>query len=231
MAVKRGVKRKEHENLSDANIEKVKALLETEKPITKKEACEILNITYNTTRLSKIIEEYDSKIETERKLRAANRGKPASEYEISTIVEDYLGGDSLKDISEKLYRSTDFVKRIIDEVGVPQGAAGENYSNYGPLPDQCVAESFNVGEFVWSSKYGSIGEITRDLGPSTTSGLPVYEVYIHQRIDPDAMLIDGKRYSYQPEKGGGFYCAQVSYDLGSLTHLAKYGVDVKRAIK
>ena len=49
---------KKHENLSEANISKVISLLEGEKPITKKEACGILNIAYNTTRLNKIITEH-----------------------------------------------------------------------------------------------------------------------------------------------------------------------------
>ena len=50
------IKKKEGENLTETNIEKVIGLLEQEKPITKKQACEILNISYNTTRLTKIIE-------------------------------------------------------------------------------------------------------------------------------------------------------------------------------
>jgi len=60
--MKRGVKAKDHEKLDDANIQKVSDLLEADKPITKKEACEILNISYNTTRLKKIIEEYKDRI-------------------------------------------------------------------------------------------------------------------------------------------------------------------------
>ncbi len=53
----RGVRQKKHEKLDAANLDKVIALLESDSPITKKEACEILNITYNTTRLKRIIEE------------------------------------------------------------------------------------------------------------------------------------------------------------------------------
>jgi len=64
------IKKKSYENLSKVNIEKVIALLTldisvqatespTEKAITKKQACDILNIAYNTTRLSNIIEEYN----------------------------------------------------------------------------------------------------------------------------------------------------------------------------
>lgn len=55
MAVKR-VKVKEGEKLTPSNIEKVIGLLEIEKPISKKDACELLNISYNTTRLARIIE-------------------------------------------------------------------------------------------------------------------------------------------------------------------------------
>ena len=49
------IKKKKYEKLDDTNIKRVIAALEGETPITKKEACEMLNISYNTTRLSKII--------------------------------------------------------------------------------------------------------------------------------------------------------------------------------
>ena len=52
--MKRGTKKKSYENLTDSNIKNVISLLEAEKPITKKEACDILNISYNTTRLNKL---------------------------------------------------------------------------------------------------------------------------------------------------------------------------------
>ncbi len=44
MAVKKRIKQKEHENLSDANVQKVADLLTGEKPITKKDACSILGL-------------------------------------------------------------------------------------------------------------------------------------------------------------------------------------------
>ena len=73
---------KKHENLTKANIAKVIELLEAEKPITKKEACGILNITYNTTRLGNIIAEHKSDIERTAKMKAKLRGTPASESDI-----------------------------------------------------------------------------------------------------------------------------------------------------
>ena len=43
--IKKRVKVKEHENLSNLNIRPVISLLEAEIPITKKIACELLNIS------------------------------------------------------------------------------------------------------------------------------------------------------------------------------------------
>ena len=57
MAYKRGVRKREGENLTDASVRRVIFSLE-EEGITKKTACEMLNISYNTTRLNRIIEEF-----------------------------------------------------------------------------------------------------------------------------------------------------------------------------
>jgi hypothetical protein len=231
MAVKTGVKKKEGENLTDANIEKVIGLLEAEKPITKKEACEILNIAYNTVRLGKIITEYQDKQESDKKRRAANRGKPASDYEISAVVESYLRGESQKEIADGLFRPVDFVKRVVEQVGVPSVQPGENYTSFSSLPEQCVAEEFTIGEFVWSSKDGAIAEIIRDCGVSQDgTDARIYQIYVYERIDWDK--VEG-RYSYMPLNAtfGGFYGTQRAYDLGSLKHLKQYVPDMKRIIK
>lgn len=224
------IKKKDHEKLDDANIERVIELLEAEKPITIKAACEELNIAPNGTRLKKIIQDYHDRLAENKRRRAANRGKPANDYEISTIVESFLVGEPLKAIADHLYRPVSFVKDVIDRVGVPQAFPGEDYTNFQALPDQCVAESFDEGEFIWSSRYASIAEVRKCMGPNP-DGIDVYRVWIHQRIDPEKAYIDGKRYSFQPETGGGFYAHQCVYDLGSLRHLLQYKVDVKRAIK
>ena len=72
------IKKKNYENLTAVNIEKVKSLLNpssSQKPITKKEACDILNIAYNTARLSKIIESYDEQRDYTKKRKASLRDK------------------------------------------------------------------------------------------------------------------------------------------------------------
>ena len=52
------IRSKSGEKLSFDNIERVIQQLEQDNPVTKKEACEILNIRYNTTRLQKIIDDH-----------------------------------------------------------------------------------------------------------------------------------------------------------------------------
>jgi hypothetical protein len=227
------IKVKDHEKLDDANIERVIAVFEAEKPCTIKEACEMLNITPNGARLRKIIQDYKDRLAENKKRRAANRGKPATDYEISTVIESYITGDSLKDIADRLYRSVEFVKRIIEEVGVPSALPGEGYANFSPLPEQCVSDEFAPGEFVWSSKYGAIAEVHKDLGLSNDgTNSRVYRIYVYERVDQDKMLIDGRRYSHMPEGNfGGFYANQRAYDLGSLKHLKPYVPDFKRIIK
>ena len=74
----RRIKKKDHENLSDINIQKVIGLLNGTYPISKKEACGILNITYNTTRLQRIIDEFEETQTYREKRKAQNKGKAAT---------------------------------------------------------------------------------------------------------------------------------------------------------
>lgn len=227
------VKVKEGERLDDENIERVMALFEADKPITIKAACEELNIAANGARLKKIFEEFKEKRALRKKFRDANRGKPATDHEISTVIENYLIGTSLKDIAEMLYRSEAFVKRIVEEIGVPQRIPGENYHRYSAHPDQCMADSFDVKELVWVQKYGRIAQVDKNCGPSKTSaGFDVYQVWILEFFDPQKCLIDGKLYAHVPMSGvGGFNAYLNSYELGSLKHLEKYNIDIMKAAR
>ena len=152
--MRRGTKKKSHENLTDSSIKNVISLLEAEKPVTKKEACDILNISYNTTRLNKIIEEWKENQEYRARRKAEKRGNPASDSESSNVVESYLEGDSISNIAKRLFRSSIFVKNIIQRVGVPEKGDG-NYSIATYLPDECVAEDFSDNEIAWSAIYDS----------------------------------------------------------------------------
>lgn len=221
MAVKKGVKKKEHENLTATNIQKVIDLLEQPKPITKKEACEILNITYNTTRLARIIEEFREERAQEAKRKAANRGKPAAPFETQSVIEGYLDGEPIADMAKRLFRSAPFVKRIIDDVGVPEKAA--SYAEPSEIPEQCLSDSFDIGQIVWSAKYGCLA-IVRKLYPAMSKGNTAdYDCYRVYLIEP---IEEVSPYFPNVEKYGGRYANCAYFDLGSMEHLKKVGVDV-----
>ena len=92
------IKTRKHENLTETNVQHVIDLLNDSKPITKKEACSILNISYNTTRLNKIIEDHLDTVAYRERRKAQNKGKGATEMEIRQVVNFYLDGANVSDI-------------------------------------------------------------------------------------------------------------------------------------
>jgi len=247
----RSVKKKDYENLSPQNIEKVKTLLNpatsaqlTEgstttallKPITKKEACDMLNIAYNTTRLGKIIEEHDEQKAYTKKRKASLRGRPASTPEISEAVTDFLGGHTITDISKRLFRSVGFIRSILERVGVPQRPNNqeERLTPYY-FPDECVATDFAYGEKAWSSIYHSTVVVKERLDLDwlvskkgmvnvdyeAKYGCPCYAIYIVQKVDVDNNF-------FSDEATGGFNAYAPAYELGKLQHLKEYGVNLEK---
>ena len=98
----------EQERMTDANLDRVIGLLEPqqgEKPITKKEACAILGMSYNTARLQQILEDYKQRRQREKQRRAELRGKPATEQDVQHIITEYLSGNSVEAISRSMYLS------------------------------------------------------------------------------------------------------------------------------
>lgn len=223
MATGRGkVKAKEHENLTEANIKRVIELLEAEKPVSKKDACEILNISYNTTRLAKIIETYKEEVSELQRRRAANRGKPANSFEIQAVIEGYLDGDSIIDISKRLFRSTSFVKEVIERVGVPQKVVGADYHNPGIIPEPCAREEFEPGQIVWHARRHCMAIVLEHKRNVTDKEYNYYQVYVIEPIE------EPSPYFPQLQEYGGYYDGAYAYDLGNLDHLKEYGVDVYR---
>ena len=113
-----------------------------------------MNITYNTTRLNSIIQDFHDKQNFRAKRKAQLRGKPASALEIKEAIHSYLNGQSVSEISQSMYRSTGFIKAILNRVGVPtRPALVEERKGYAFLPDQCVSDEFIPNEKVWSAFY------------------------------------------------------------------------------
>ena len=240
--ISRGVKKKSHEKLEGANVQRVIDALGGEEPITKKEACEMLNIRYNTPRLQRIIDEHTEVWAYKEKRKSQNKGKGATRDEIKTVIEYYLDGDNISEIAARTYRSNAFVKAVIGRVGVPEKLSSESHSaaykhTYQMLPEQCVASDFKDGEKVWSVKDNNIALIKREHTVEYMNSMPGYQkpvtnyekkygakgyhIYVLTPCDTSNTLfpwIDGNRV--------GYHSFALAYDLGSLKHLEQYGVNV-----
>jgi len=231
------VRKKDYEKLTDANISHVISLLNASEPITKKAACEILNIRYNTTRLQKIIDDFEDTLAYKEKRKSQNKGKGATRSEIKEIIELYLDGDNISVISKQMYRSNAFVRGIIQRVGIPEKLSkGFSKTRDILLPEECVAESFQEGERVWAARENAPAKIVREYtkeyqdsmaGIKTFDyekeyGSKGYSIYVYQ----DYQGNEDFHYAYgQVVRGqAGHYGFSLAYDLGSLEHLEKYGV-------
>jgi len=197
------VKVKESEKLDDNNVKYVIELLESDKPITKKEACGILRISYNTARLGNIIAGYKERAATEARLRAKNRGKAATDNEIVRAIEEYLNGDSISEIAKFMYRSSSFIKGIIKRYNVPVRSASSDYFSPELLPDEVLSEDFKPGELVWSARYNTTARVDKLVQTQEEHG-NVYRIWT---------LGKSQRYAAQPW-----------YELGKLEHLQNLGV-------
>jgi len=195
----------------------------------------MLNISYNTTRLDRIIEDYLETAAYVSKRKSMNRGKAASNTEISEAVMGYLQGMTISDIAKSLYRSPSFVKNLIERVGVPQRLTSkEQAREVDYLPDECVSDSFEVGEIVWSARYHRAGTIMNELSPTyvqskkgltntdyeTRYACKCYDIHISEDTDSEDSMFPGV-------SAGGFFASSTAYDLGKLSHLEKYGVNLK----
>jgi hypothetical protein len=153
----------EEELMTDANISKVIRLLEPteegKKPITKKDACAILGMSYNTTRLGTIIEEYKQKQTRISERKSQLRGKPATQEEKVYIISEYLNGETVDAISKMTYRSSRFIKDILEGNSVPIRVPGSSYFDPQLIPDGAIRERFKIGEVVYSSRYDSTARI------------------------------------------------------------------------
>ena len=199
----------ETELMTDANIAKVIRLLEPaeegKKPITKKDACAILGMAYNTTRLGTIIEEYKQKQARTAERKSQLRGKPATQEEKVYIISEYLNGETVDAISKMTYRSSKFIKDVLEGNSVPIRVPGSSYFNPELIPDGAVRDRFKVGEIVYSSRYDSIARI--DAEQKTDKYGFIYRIWL---------LSDRWLQS----------AYQEASELASLQHLRELGVKI-----
>lgn len=199
----------EEELMTDANISRVIRLLEPQeegvKPITKKDACQILGMAYNTTRLGTILENFKANQARSAKRRAELRGKPATKEDIVYIISEYLGGETVDAISKMTYRSPTFIKRILEDNSVPIRVPGSSYFNPELVPEGAQRDRFKVGEVVYSTKYDSTALIESEK--HTEKYGYIYRIFL---------LSDKWLQS----------AWQEHYELASLQHLRELGVRI-----
>lgn len=193
------------ERLDDTHLEHVIKMLENpsegSKAWTKKECCDYLGIKYNTTRLASILEKYKERKAYEAQKRSEKRGKPPTEAEIQYVISSYLEGSTVDSISKSLFRSPTFVSTILQKYGVPTRSIPHSYFRPKMIPEECMRDSFKVGERVYSSRYDSLAEIRSEYKPG------VYLVYL--------LSDKQQQFAYQP-----------ACELASLEHIRALGVNV-----
>lgn len=167
---------------------------------TKKGACDIMRVGSNPI-MERLITEYIDRKVIDRELRAKKRKTAVLQPEVAEFITMYLNGYSLSDLSDTFYRSTSVIKLHLQK----HGALLRQQETINPLspplmPDACMTDSLDPGQYVWSAKYGCIAKVDKQFNEDT------YRVMI---------LGDGiRQYSYQ----------HVS-ELGSLRHLEAIGVN------
>lgn len=172
----RGVRKQEGEDLSDSNVDKVIKLLEHESPITKKAACELLSISYNTTRLNKIIETHKETMKFRKDMRKKLRTTPIDTATASEIVSAYLSDVSLADISDRTYRSINVVKNVLTKYNVPIRNASIDY--FHPVIIEDVEEDYKMGDLVYAARYGQPATI-KGSKHTDKHGM-IYSIWLHK---------------------------------------------------
>ncbi len=197
----------DNERLDEAHFERVIAGLEPVegKPITKKDACAILGIAYNVTRLAVLIDKYKENKARDASRRAALRGKAATKDEIVYAIQEYLEGSTVDAISKSIYRSAGFVKTILEVNDVPLRATSHDYFKPELVPDGATRIRFKVGEIVYSTRYDSLARV--DLETLTDRYGYIYRCWL---------LAEKWQQSMNTE----------AYELASLEHLREIGVRI-----
>jgi len=202
----RKTKNADLEKLDAANLEKVIALLEPVegKAISKKDACAMLCIAYNTTRLATLIEKHKEKKAATQARRAALRGKPATPQEIQFIISSYLEGETVSGLAERSYRSVGFINQILEQHAVPLRAKAHDYFRPELIPEAAMQDRFKLEEVVYSARYDSVAKIKSELFQNSQW---VYCVWL--------MSDRWQQFAYQE-----------AAELASLEHLRKLGVAI-----
>jgi hypothetical protein len=178
--MKRGIRVKDGEDFSPTKIEEIIQLLGSEKPITKKAACEMLGMAYNTARLNKIIEEYEEKKTYREKRRKELRSQPLTKEDRAFMVSSYLEEANLSLIADGTHRSTAVIKRVLRQFNIPLRSSNTTYQN--PIYLEEVSNEYTKDDLVYSARYDEPAYISKKLSAN------VYRMW----------LVKTEQYAQQP---------------------------------
>jgi len=139
---------------------------------TKKAACDLLGIRYNTKKLDELITAYQERVEVRTRLRKKNRTKAVSKLEVSEWVTSYLSGESISSISEYAYRSEAVIKHHLSKYSALLRRNDKvSELEYFELPEESIKPFFKQGEIAWSPKHNCLVEVRKqeDLVVSVTT--------------------------------------------------------------
>jgi len=141
------------------------------------------------------------------------------------VILERLEGNPISATAASLFRTAGFIKNIVDSIGIPSRPTNkEERSKISLIPESCVAEEFDEGEVVWSAQYHRAAIVKKELDNidyEERYSSKCYRIYIVEASNSTD--------SYFPMvEGGGYYAVSLAYDLGRLSHLEEYGVDLSR---
>ncbi|QZI88135.1 hypothetical protein SIPHO035v1_p0044 [Vibrio phage 234P7B] len=184
------------------------AFMAREDGLTKRKQCEALGINYNTARLDKLLDEEIERREHRKIMMKKMRAKAITPQDRANFVQEYLQGKAVSAIAESYYRSTQKVKSVLEDAGVLGLVFQESPNPLKPhlVPDDCMSETFEIGQKVWVPAYRCLGEVVNEY-TNQPDGVNAYRVYLLE-----ASLHRNFIYS--------------AADLGSLEHVKALGVNV-----
>ena len=157
------------------------AKLEAEKPITKKAACELLGIAYNTTRLDNLIQEYKDDLERIKLRKKQVRKEAVTEETVQEWARDYLvNGMPINEIAEYAYRTPLLVKTWLERYGALLPKTSPNPLSPEFVPEACMSNDFEEGELVYVNGYCSFGIIKKEIKSKTAeaAGFSAYRILL-----------------------------------------------------
>ena len=164
--------------IKEEDIRIAKWMLKTGK--TKKAICEYLKIAYNTTKLDKLIKDFDEKVTKDQELKLLNKNREFSEEEKRLIANDYSAGMAPSKLSDNWHISVYRIKKILVEMQIPIRGRSRKDTKVDHIKiDPNII--YNIGDRVLIVSEGRKGKISKIYGMRESDAIEDGEL----RLVPD----------------------------------------------